>query len=131
MIYFDCVDITQKLTISRPGRIHHCMRAIGAASYALDLMIQRVTDPTRKTFGKFLYEHGAAHSHNVFMKPATEFTPAAARHSGGRNSQVSSGDRGCAITCVERRTTGESFLMYGFVSQRRPFRLTSIKPRAR
>ncbi|KAI6047123.1 acyl-CoA dehydrogenase/oxidase [Pisolithus marmoratus] len=41
-----------------PGRIHHCMRSIGAASYALDLMIQRVTDPTRKTFGKYLYEHG-------------------------------------------------------------------------
>ncbi|KAG6333505.1 hypothetical protein ID866_5581 [Astraeus odoratus] len=41
-----------------PGRIHHCMRSIGAASYALDLMIQRVTDPTRKTFGKHLYEHG-------------------------------------------------------------------------
>ncbi|KAN0097686.1 Acyl-CoA dehydrogenase/oxidase, N-terminal and middle domain containing protein [Tylopilus felleus] len=41
-----------------PGRIHHCMRSIGAASSALDLMIQRVTDPSRKTFGKFLYEHG-------------------------------------------------------------------------
>ncbi|KAJ8585305.1 acyl-CoA dehydrogenase NM domain-like protein [Rhizopogon salebrosus TDB-379] len=41
-----------------PGRIHHCMRSIGAASQALDLMIQRVTDPTRKTFGKFLYQHG-------------------------------------------------------------------------
>jgi acyl-CoA dehydrogenase len=34
------------------------MRSIGAASQALDLMIQRVTDPTRKTFGKFLYQHG-------------------------------------------------------------------------
>jgi len=41
-----------------PGRIHHCMRSIGAASKALDLMIQRVTDPSRKTFGKFLHEHG-------------------------------------------------------------------------
>ncbi|KAF8485035.1 acyl-CoA dehydrogenase NM domain-like protein [Russula ochroleuca] len=41
-----------------PGRIHHCMRSIGAAQMALDTMIQRVTDPTRKTFGKFLYEHG-------------------------------------------------------------------------
>ncbi|KAG1874662.1 acyl-CoA dehydrogenase/oxidase [Suillus subalutaceus] len=41
-----------------PGRIHHCMRSIGAASRALDLMIQRVTDPTRKTFDKFLYQHG-------------------------------------------------------------------------
>ncbi|KAH7916737.1 acyl-CoA dehydrogenase/oxidase [Hygrophoropsis aurantiaca] len=41
-----------------PGRIHHCMRSIGAASAALDLMISRVTNPTRKTFGKYLYEHG-------------------------------------------------------------------------
>lgn len=63
MLCFDCFDTTRDLYIPRPGRIHHCMRSIGAASYALDLMIQRVTDPTRKTFGKFLYEHGAAHSH--------------------------------------------------------------------
>ncbi|KAF8528869.1 acyl-CoA dehydrogenase NM domain-like protein [Hysterangium stoloniferum] len=41
-----------------PGRIHHCMRSIGVAQRALDLMIERVTDPTRKTFGKYLYEHG-------------------------------------------------------------------------
>jgi len=41
-----------------PGRIHHCMRSIGAAQMALDLMIQRVTDPTRKTFGKLLFQHG-------------------------------------------------------------------------
>lgn len=42
----------------RPGRIHHCMRSIGHAQAALDLMLQRVTDPGRKTFGKYLYEHG-------------------------------------------------------------------------
>ncbi|KAJ7068065.1 acyl-CoA dehydrogenase/oxidase [Mycena amicta] len=42
-----------------PGRIHHCMRSIGAASEALDTMLRRVTDPSRKTFGKFLYEHGS------------------------------------------------------------------------
>ncbi|CAA7260181.1 unnamed protein product [Cyclocybe aegerita] len=41
-----------------PGRIHHCMRSIGAAQASLNLMLQRVTDPTRKTFGKYLYEHG-------------------------------------------------------------------------
>jgi acyl-CoA dehydrogenase len=41
-----------------PGRIHHCMRSIGAATAALDAMILRVTDPTRKTFKKYLYEHG-------------------------------------------------------------------------
>jgi len=41
-----------------PGRIHHCMRAIGVASVALDLMILRVTDPARMTFGKVLSQHG-------------------------------------------------------------------------
>jgi len=41
-----------------PGRIHHCMRSIGVAQAALDLMILRVTDPSRKTFGKFLWQHG-------------------------------------------------------------------------
>ena len=34
------------------------MRSIGAAQVALDTMIRRVTDSSRKTFGKFLYEHG-------------------------------------------------------------------------
>lgn len=41
-----------------PGRIHHCMRCIGMAERGLDLMLNRVTDPTRKTFGKTLAEHG-------------------------------------------------------------------------
>ena len=35
------------------------MRTIGVAQRALDLTIERVTDPNRKTFGKYLYEHGA------------------------------------------------------------------------
>jgi acyl-CoA dehydrogenase len=39
-----------------PGRVHHCMRAIGMAEVCLDLMVARAQD--RKTFGKFLYQHG-------------------------------------------------------------------------
>ncbi|GAC1380454.1 MAG: acyl-CoA dehydrogenase family protein [Ktedonobacteraceae bacterium] len=39
-----------------PGRIHHCMRAIGAAQYALELMCKRVT--VRTAFGKPLAEQG-------------------------------------------------------------------------
>ncbi|KAF9909966.1 hypothetical protein BX616_011002 [Lobosporangium transversale] len=41
-----------------PGRIHHCMRAIGVAERTLDIMISRVTNPSRRTFGKVLARHG-------------------------------------------------------------------------
>jgi len=39
-----------------PGRIHHCMRAVGLAARCYELMIER--SMTRKTFGKRLCEHG-------------------------------------------------------------------------
>ena len=40
-----------------PGRIHHCMRSIGMAEVCLDLMVARSQD--RKTFGKYLHQHGS------------------------------------------------------------------------
>ncbi len=40
-----------------PGRIHHCMRAIGMSELCLDLMVTRSLE--RKTFGKFLHQHGS------------------------------------------------------------------------
>ncbi len=39
-----------------PGRIHHCMRTIGMAERALELMIKRTT--SRETFGTKISDHG-------------------------------------------------------------------------
>lgn len=41
-----------------PGRIHHTMRAIGAAEKALEWLIARVNDEKKKPFGKTLATHG-------------------------------------------------------------------------
>lgn len=40
-----------------PGRIHHCMRSIGQCELALELMCERAME--RKTFGRYLHEHGS------------------------------------------------------------------------
>uniref|UniRef100_A0A3B4TRM3 Acyl-CoA dehydrogenase family member 11 n=1 Tax=Seriola dumerili TaxID=41447 RepID=A0A3B4TRM3_SERDU len=38
-----------------PGRLHHCMRAVGLSELALELLCHRAA--TRHTFGKKLYQH--------------------------------------------------------------------------
>ena len=38
-----------------PGRIHHCMRTIGAAEVALEKMVKRLL--TRRAFGKLIADH--------------------------------------------------------------------------
>ncbi|EGQ26870.1 acyl-CoA dehydrogenase [Mammaliicoccus sciuri] len=39
-----------------PGRIHHCMRLIGAAERAIELMCKRASE--RETFGRKIADHG-------------------------------------------------------------------------
>ena len=50
------------------------MRSIGLAQRALDAMIERVTDPSRKTFGKYLYQHGSPWFPLVPIKHLTPFS---------------------------------------------------------
>lgn len=38
-----------------PGRVHHCMRSIGMAELALELMLERCQE--RKVFGKYLHQY--------------------------------------------------------------------------
>src|SRR5699024_6453529 len=53
-----------------PGRVHHCMRAIGAAERALELMCKRAV--VRKTFGKKLSEQGVIREYIADSRIAIE-----------------------------------------------------------
>lgn len=53
-----------------PGRIHHCMRAIGMAEHALDLMCKRAA--SRIAFGKPIAQQGTVQAHIAESRMAIE-----------------------------------------------------------
>jgi acyl-CoA dehydrogenase len=53
-----------------PGRIHHCMRAIGMAEHALDLMCKRAA--SRVAFGKPIASQGTVQAHIAESRMAIE-----------------------------------------------------------
>jgi acyl-CoA dehydrogenase len=53
-----------------PGRIHHCMRAVGMSERALELACRRAT--SRSTFGSRISDHGAVRSQIAEARMAIE-----------------------------------------------------------
>jgi acyl-CoA dehydrogenase len=53
-----------------PGRIHHCMRAVGMAEHALDLMCKRAA--SRVAFGKPIAQQGTVQAHIAESRMAIE-----------------------------------------------------------
>lgn len=76
------------------------MRSIGVAQYALDLMLQRVTDPAKKTFGKYLYEHGEFKDIAFSWRSRLLF-PASVRDGGRGHCQVSRWDWVSKTACIQ------------------------------
>ena len=53
-----------------PGRLHHCMRLIGAAERGMQMMAQRA--PSKRVFGKLIAEQGSFISDIAKVKSITE-----------------------------------------------------------
>lgn len=98
-----------------PGRIHHCMRSIGVAQMALDLLLARVTDPAKKTFGKYLHEHGEFQSLLQLQQARLIRIP---RHRYCRHREISGRNREWAPSGVECRVDGEQQSIQGISSPR-------------
>ena len=63
-----------------PGRIHHCMRTIGVAERALEMMVKRLL--TREAFGKKIAEHSVWEQRVAEARINIEMMPPA--HAQGR-----------------------------------------------
>jgi acyl-CoA dehydrogenase len=78
-----------------PGRLHHCLRAIGAAERAMQLLVDRAR--TRKAFGGTLGELGTVQQAIAESRVAIEQARLLCRHAA---ATFDAGDRAAAIQYV-------------------------------
>lgn len=109
-----------------PGRIHHCMRAVGIAYRCYEMMLQRVTE--RKTFGKFLYEHGATQEviadSYTDLKAARLLTlscAAAMDRVGAKQARQDIASIKCAVPALTLRVVDRAVQVFGGAGVNDPF----------
>ncbi|KAE8734177.1 putative acyl-CoA dehydrogenase IBR3 [Hibiscus syriacus] len=64
-----------------PGRLHHCMRMIGAAERGMQLMAQRALH--RKTFGKYIAQHELEQARLLVLEAADQLDRLGNKHARG------------------------------------------------
>jgi hypothetical protein len=89
-----------------PGRLHHCMRSIGVAERALEMLLLRVTDPVRRTFGKALSEHGELWIVTLRERKTPEDSVLTPRHRPRRYRPLPRRDRPVPPARPRRRAAG-------------------------
>lgn len=94
-----------------PGRLHHCMRAVGLAEFALELLCQRAA--SRHTFGKKLYQHVGDHLPKFLQLPfqhcgSIRSAPSSCWHLVVRFIGTAQVNLLCSVICVGGRCSLDS-----------------------
>ena len=119
-----------------PGRIHHCMRAIGAAERALELMIRRGL--SRIAFGKPLLELGGNRERIAELRIAIDQARLLTLHAAWRIDQVGAQEAMTEISEIKvvapnvlQRVVDEAIQMFGGEGVSKDVPLTAMFAMAR